>query len=89
MAFGRRRGFLAGLVLFGLAYALLAALALAGLVPGVLAPLALLALPLHLFAARRALRAGLTFAALRGLQGFYRRLHAVIGAAMLAAVLPW
>ena len=89
VAFGKRRSFLAGLALFSLAYVLLATLALNGLVPRVLALVACTALPLHLLAARRAFRAGLTFEAVRRLQVFYRRLHAVIGVVMLASVPPW
>ncbi len=89
VAFGKRRCFLASLVLFSLAYVLLATLALLGLVPHVLTLVAGAALPLHLLAALRVLRAGLTFEGLRGLQTFYRRLHAIIGIVMLATIPPW
>lgn len=88
VAFGRRRGVLASLALFTLAYALLVALALAGVVPLVLAGAALL-YPLHLLATLQALRSGLDYDGLRRLQDRYRRIHAVIGLVMLVTVPPW
>ncbi|TPJ29993.1 hypothetical protein FJ418_23740 [Mesorhizobium sp. B2-8-3] len=86
VAFGRTQSFIAGLVLFTAAYALLVALAASGLVPGVLTVAALL-YPLHLVASLRALRAGLTFESLVGLQRCYRALYAVIGIVMVVATL--
>ena len=88
VAFGKTPSFLAGLALFIAAYALLAALALEGLAPLVLAGAAALC-PLHLLAAWRAWRAGLTFVSLRRLQWLYRALFAVIGLAMIVTVPPW
>lgn len=88
VAFGRRRGVLASLALFTLAYALLAGSALAGLLPMALVFVALL-YPLHLLATLRALRDGPDYRSLLQLQNRYRRIHAVIGLAMLAAALPW
>ncbi len=88
VAFGRLRTVLASLGLFTLAYALLAALALSGIVPAVLGS-AVLLYPLHLRATLRALRGGLDFGALARLQACYRRIHAVIGLAMLVTVPPW
>lgn len=89
VAFGRSRGFVAGLVLFGAAYALLVTLALRGEVPTVLGLVALAAGTVHLAAALRTLRGGLSFDSLRRLQGVYRALHAAIGVAMLATLPPW
>jgi 4-hydroxybenzoate polyprenyltransferase len=86
--FGRRPAVLASLVLFTIAYALLTGLALFGFVPVVLAFAGLL-YPLHLFASLRAIRSGLDFEGLRRLQDCYRRIHAVIGLAMLVTVPPW
>lgn len=88
VAFGRSRVVRASLALFTLAYALLAALALAGFAPRVLAAATLL-YPLHLHATLQAFRHGLGFDALRRLQQRYRRIHVVIGLAMLATALPW
>ena len=89
VAFGRQRGFFAGLVLFAASYGLLMMLALRGEVPAVLGAAALVAGTLHAAAALRAFRADLTFEALRRLQGVYRVLHAIIGLTMLATVPPW
>lgn len=88
VAFGRRQAVLASLALFTLAYALLTGLALSRVVPVPLA-LAVLLYPLHLFASLRAIRSGLDFGSLRRLQDCYRRIHAVIGLAMLATAAPW
>jgi hypothetical protein len=85
VAFGRTRGFFAGLALFTAAYALLVALAAYGAVPRVLIVAAVL-YPVHLFASLRALRAGLTFESLSQLQRCYRALYAVIGVMMLITV---
>jgi 4-hydroxybenzoate polyprenyltransferase len=88
VAFGRKLGVLASLGLFTLAYALLSGSALAGLVPMALVFVALL-YPLHLLATLRALRDGPDYRSLTRLQNRYRRIHAVIGLAMLATALPW
>jgi len=82
VAFGKTRSFFGSLALFTLAYALLAALAVWGLVPFVLV-LALALYPFHLYAAWRALRAGLTYESLRRLQANYRGIFALIGITML------
>ncbi|WP_163068196.1 hypothetical protein, partial [Acinetobacter baumannii] len=71
VAFGKFRGFVAGLVVFVGAYGLLAGLAIGGFVPSALVFSAAL-IPVHLFASLQAMRAGLTFDALRRLQRGYR-----------------
>jgi 4-hydroxybenzoate polyprenyltransferase len=86
VVYGKTRSFAAGLALFTLAYMLLTALAFQGTVPRPLATLAVL-YPLHLYWSLRAAGAGLTFESLRRLQARYRALYAIIGAAMLAALL--
>lgn len=88
VAWGRKECVLASLALFTLAYGLLTALALCRIVPILLAFTALL-FPLHLLGTVRALRSELTFEGLRRLQDCYRRIHVVIGLAMLATVPPW
>jgi 4-hydroxybenzoate polyprenyltransferase len=89
VAFGATRSFAASLALFTVAYALLVALALLGAVPRLLV-LAAALYPVHLYAALRAARAGLTFENLRRLQRCYRLLFAAIGIMMVAAVqLGW
>jgi len=85
VAFGRTRSFFASFALFTAAYALLVALAAWGAVPRVLV-LAALLYPVHLFAALRAMRAGLGFESLSRVQRCYRMLFAVIGVMMVAAV---
>lgn len=88
VAYGRKEGVWASLVLFMLAYGLLTGLALFGIVPTLLASAALL-FPLQLLATLRALRSDLSFEGLRRVQDCYRRIHAVIGLAMLVTVPPW
>jgi 4-hydroxybenzoate polyprenyltransferase len=85
--FGSRRAFLAGLAVFTLAYADLAALAWAGLVPAPLGVLALVLYPVHLILTIRTLSAGLCFDSVSSFQACYRLLYALIGLAMLAALL--
>ena len=85
VAFGKTQSFVAGLALFTAAYALLTGLAALGIVPRVLL-LAALLYPLHLWMSLRALHLGLTLESLSRLQGFYRLLYAVIGAAMIVAL---
>jgi 4-hydroxybenzoate polyprenyltransferase len=85
VAFGRTRGFFAGLVLFTAAYVLLVALAAYGAVPRALL-LAALLYPVHLVASVRAMRAGLNFESLSQLQRCYRVLYAVIGVMIVVAV---
>jgi 4-hydroxybenzoate polyprenyltransferase len=86
VAFGKARGFVAGVVLFTLAYALLVSLAAFDVVPRVLV-LAGALYPLHLGASLRAWRAGLDFRSLCRLQRCYRLLYAIIGIAMIATTL--
>jgi 4-hydroxybenzoate polyprenyltransferase len=88
VAFGKKKSFLASLCLFSLAYLSLSALALRGLVPPVLA-LALVLYAVHLRAAWVAWRGGLSYAGVRRLQTVYRNIHLLIGAAMVACVVPW
>jgi 4-hydroxybenzoate polyprenyltransferase len=87
VAFGRKRSFVAGLVLFTAAYALLAALAALGVLPRVLV-LAATLYPVHLRMSLRALREGLTLESLRRLQTCYRLLYAIIGVAMMVTIVP-
>ncbi|MBJ2156784.1 UbiA family prenyltransferase [Variovorax sp. IB41] len=88
VAFGKKASFLAGQVLFSIAYLTLTVLALRGVVPPVLS-LAAVLYAVHLRAAWRALRDGLTYASVRRLQTVYRNIHVLIGLAMLATVAPW
>lgn len=88
VAFGRKRTFFASLLLFSSAYMLLTALALLGLVPRVLV-LVIAPYAIHLRAAWRTLRDGLTYPNIRRLQTVYRNIHAVIGLVLLATVPPW
>ena len=89
VAFGKRQSFVAGLVLFVLAYGLLAALAVLGYVPFALV-LAAACIPVHLLLSYRAMLAGLTTASLLRLQLCYRALFAIIGIAMIVtAALSW
>jgi 4-hydroxybenzoate polyprenyltransferase len=84
VAFGKARGFTAGLVLFICSYGLLSTLAALRVVP---LPLVFVAafIPIHLSASWLALRAGLTPRSLYRLQRIYRFLFAIIGVAIIAA----
>jgi 4-hydroxybenzoate polyprenyltransferase len=88
VAFGKRRTFIAGLIVFTLAY--LCLILLTGFFL-ILAPLlfwtAILFYPLHLFWSVRALRADLRPQALRRFQIQYRSLYMVIGILMLLAAI--
>jgi 4-hydroxybenzoate polyprenyltransferase len=89
VAFGQTKAFLASLALFTAAYALLVVLAVSGAVPRLLMLAAALC-PVHLYAALRALRAGLSLESLSRLQRCYRLIFAAIGVMMVAAVaLDW
>lgn len=88
VAFGQRQGFTASVALFTLAYLMLTGLSLVGGVPRLMMGAALF-LPLHLFVAWRAFQADLNASSLRRMQRCYRGIHAIIGLAMVAAVLPW
>jgi 4-hydroxybenzoate polyprenyltransferase len=87
VAFGRRRAFLAGLVVFTLAYADLEYLASSGLIGSVLAWLPPVLWPIHLGCAVSALRAGLSFESVSRYQNRYRALYGVIGLIMVATLL--
>lgn len=80
--FGKTTSFLAGLVLFTMAYGLLVILAFSGALPRLLA-LAGMIFALHVYVSLRALRSGLTFQGLLQLQKWYRWLFALIGALMV------
>ncbi len=86
VSFGKTRAFLAGFGLFTLAYAHLVLLAAVGLIPHPLGWLGALYV-LHAVWSVRTLRAGLTFETLSRFQSVYRAVYALIGAAMLAALL--
>jgi 4-hydroxybenzoate polyprenyltransferase len=80
--FGKRRNFIAGLVLFTLADVLLIALALRGIVP--VSPLVVAALYfMHVYWSWQTMRAGLTFDSVRWLQVRYRFRYAAIGLMMV------
>jgi 4-hydroxybenzoate polyprenyltransferase len=84
--FGKRPAFFASLVVFAFAYGQLIVLAAGGLIPGWLAGLALF-YPLHFYWSLEVVATGLSFESVRRFQTRYRAIYAVIGAAMLAALL--
>jgi 4-hydroxybenzoate polyprenyltransferase len=86
VVFGQRRTFVASLVLFTLAHVLLLLLALQGILPLALAGLAVLYL-VQLRWSFKTLGEGLTYATISRLQTRYRALYAVVGLAMVAALL--
>jgi 4-hydroxybenzoate polyprenyltransferase len=86
VAFGPVPTFIAGLVVFTLAYAQLALMAAEGVVPRALAGLALF-YPFHLFWSLDVLAGRLSFENIRKFQARYRAIYALIGMAMLAALL--
>jgi 4-hydroxybenzoate polyprenyltransferase len=86
VTFSKGAIFFAGLVLFTVAYGYLVVLARSGLLPGWLAWLGLL-YAIHLAWSVRVWRTGLTFEGMSRFRDAYRALYAVIGLAMLAAVL--
>ncbi len=86
VTFGRKRSFIAGMILFTAAYALLFALSLFGLLPHLL--LFTVALfPMHLYASVRAVRAGLSVESLLEYQKCYRLLYGLIGIMLVGSVL--
>lgn len=85
--FGRQACVVASLMLFAAAYALLAGLALSDAIPRPIAWCTAL-FPAQLFWTCRALRGDLTFGGLARLQMCYRMIFLIIGAVMLAALLP-
>ncbi|HET9800045.1 MAG TPA: hypothetical protein VFP82_00020, partial [Chthoniobacterales bacterium] len=86
VAFGKRAVFIAGLIVFTLAYLCLFLLGWFRFVPRLLAFLAILFYPLHLYWSLRALRGQLDPALVDGFQFQYRALYAVIGIVMLASL---
>jgi 4-hydroxybenzoate polyprenyltransferase len=86
VVFGKTAAFMAGGVLFTLAYADLVFLAYAGIVPAALAVLPSVLYPLHVFWSVSTWRSGLSFAGVSRFQNRYRMLYALIGAAMVATL---
>ena len=87
VAFGKTAAFVAGGVLFTLAYVDLFVLAWAGIVPVALAVLPAVLYPVHVVWSVTTWRAGLTFANVNRFQNRYRILYVVIGVAMVAPLL--
>jgi 4-hydroxybenzoate polyprenyltransferase len=87
VAFGKTAAFAAGLVLFTVAYADLFFLAYRGIVPTPLAALPSVLYPLHVWWSFTTWRGGLNFASVSRFQNRYRMLYALIGVAMVAALL--
>jgi 4-hydroxybenzoate polyprenyltransferase len=87
VAFGKTPAFLAGLVVFTLAYTDLFLLAGLGIVPAALAIMPLALYPIHLVWSIRTLRAGLTFTNVTRFQGRYRMLYGAIGLGIVLALL--
>ena len=83
VTFGKRRTFVAGLILFTVAYAVLAALAVFALIPRLLV-LAAALYPVHLYMSIQTMHDGLSFESLRRLQTGYRLMFAVIGIMMVS-----
>jgi 4-hydroxybenzoate polyprenyltransferase len=83
VTFGKRRTFVAGLILFTVAYAVLAALAVFALIPRLLV-LAAALYPVHLYMSIQTMHDGLSFESLRRLQTWYRLMFAVIGIMMVS-----
>jgi 4-hydroxybenzoate polyprenyltransferase len=86
VSFGKTRTFIAGLVVFTFSYAQLVVLAASGIIPGWLAGLGLFYL-LHLYWSLKMVAAGLSFEDMGWFQARYRAIYALIGAAMLTALL--
>lgn len=84
--FGKRKTFLAGFLLFTIAYGHLVFLAHSGLVPPQLRYLIGL-YPVHVVLSWRTFRAGLTFQSISRFQASYRVLYALIGLSMGAMLL--
>jgi 4-hydroxybenzoate polyprenyltransferase len=86
VVFGQRRTFVASLILFAVAHILLLVLALQEILPRVLAALVVF-FPMQLYWSLETLREGLGFASVSRLQARYRALYAVLGLAMVVALL--
>ncbi|HEX7833702.1 MAG TPA: UbiA family prenyltransferase [Thermoanaerobaculia bacterium] len=84
--FGLKRTFIASLILFALAHLVLLALAFQGLLPRAVGVVSVLFV-LQLYWSIQTLRTGLTYGSVCRLQTRYRVLYAVIGFAMIAALL--
>ncbi len=87
VTFGKTGTFLAGLVIFTLAYADVALLAYSGVVPRLLGVLPLLFYPVHVAWSVSTLRAGLSFESVSHFRRRYRILYALIGLWMAATLL--
>lgn len=87
VAFGKTAAFLAGLVVFTLAYADLFLLAGMGVVPAALAIMPLVLYPIHVVWSVQTLRAGLTFTNVTRFRGRYRMLYSLIGLGIFLALL--
>lgn len=87
VAFGKTVAFVAGGVLFTLAYLDLFVLACAGIVPVALAVPPAVLYPVHVVWSVMTWRAGLSFANVSRFQNRYRMLYAVIGLTMIATLL--
>ena len=87
VAFGKTPAFLAGLVVFTLAYTDLFLLAGMGVVPAALAIMPLVLYPIHVVWSVQTLRAGLTFTNVSRFQDRYRMLYGVIGLGIVLALL--
>jgi 4-hydroxybenzoate polyprenyltransferase len=86
VAFGRTPAFIAGLVVFTLAYADLFLLAGMGVVPAALAIMPLVLYPIHVVWSIQTVRAGLSFVHVSRFQDRYRMLYAVIGVGIVVAL---
>src|SRR5207237_8199656 len=86
IAFGKRPAFLAGLLVFSLAYLCLFLLGWFRCLPRPLALLAALLYPLHLYWSLRALRGQLNPQIVDRFQIQYRALYAVLGLSMLCSL---
>jgi len=87
VAFGKRTNFLIALVLFTVAYSYLFFLAWIGYVPRPLAILPIVICPLHVIWSMRTLRDGLTPNSIQWFRVRYRLCYALIGIAILVAVI--
>ncbi len=85
VTFGKLQSFICGLLLFMTADILLAVLAFRGVAPRLFAAV-VIACPLHLYWSWQAIRAGLTFEAIRRLRARYRTLYAAAGLLIVVAV---
>jgi 4-hydroxybenzoate polyprenyltransferase len=87
VTFGKTRAFVAGLIVFSLAYADLFLLAAMGIVPAALALMPLVLYPIHVAWSIQTLRAGLSFTNVSRFQGRYRLLYGAMGLGIVLALL--